>query len=150
MKRYILSICSVVLASFVLYSTPAPAQETQEAPKALAVPAVSTTQETGQAKELSIYGEVQAVNAAANSISAQYYDYDSDEEKTIELVVNKDTKIDGAAGLGDIKKGDWVDATYEVSDGKNVLKMVTVEKEEMLPGDTATEPQPANLMNEEE
>src|SRR3989338_4896372 len=50
-------------------------------------------------KELSIYGEVQGVNADSNSVAVQYYDYDSDEEKNIELILDKDAKIDGASGI---------------------------------------------------
>ena len=81
-------------------------------------------------KELSIYGEAQGVNADSNSVAVQYYDYDSDEEKNIELILDKDAKIDGASGINDIKSGSWVDVSYEVKDGKNIVKAISVETEE--------------------
>lgn len=91
------------------------------------------------AKDLSIYGEVQSVNAAANSIIVQYYDYDSDEEKTSDILADKDTKIENASGIADIKKGDWVDVTYVALDGKNTAKSIIVEKEEIAPGSASSE-----------
>jgi hypothetical protein len=92
-----------------------------------------------QAKEIAIYGEVQKADAAAGTIAVQYYDYDSDSEKTAEIVVGKETKIENAASVAAIKKGDWVDVTYSVLDGKNAAKVVTVEQEEA----PATEEAPA-------
>ena len=109
----------------------AQAQVPAEAPKAPAAPVADA------AKELSIYGEVKAVNAAASGLSVQYYDYDSDEEKTAEIVVVKEAKIENAATLNDIKQGDWVDVSYTVVDGKNVAKVVSVEKEEQVPQEAA-------------
>lgn len=80
--------------------------------------------------ELSIYGEVQSVNAQTNSIVVQYYDYDNDEEKSIDISVDANSKLENAKAITDIKKGDWVDVNYTVSAGKNTAKMVSVEKEE--------------------
>ncbi len=94
--------------------------------------------------EISIYGEVQKTDATANSLSVQYYDYDTDEEKTIDIALTKDTRLENAASITDIKKGDWVDVTYVVSDSKNIAKSVALEKEE-----TATEEAPGGAANEE-
>jgi hypothetical protein len=82
------------------------------------------------AEELSIYGEVLASDAQAGTISVQYYDYDTDEEKTMEIVFDKDTKLENAASVADIKKGDWVDVTYAMSADKHLAKSVFVEKED--------------------
>ena len=60
----------------------------------------------------------------------QYYDYDNDEERSIEVTLDSASKLDNAKAITDIKKGDWVDVTYNASAGKNVAKMVSVEKEE--------------------
>jgi len=90
-------------------------------------------------KPLNIYGEVQGVNAPAASMTVQYYDYDTDEEKTIELSVSKDTKIENAPALSDIKKGDWADITYSADGAKNIAKSVTVEKEDEVPAETMPE-----------
>lgn len=93
-------------------------------------------EEAPQPKEIAIYGEVQAANTAAGSITVQYYDYDSDEEKTIEVTSDKDTKVENAGTIGDIKKGDWADITYIAAEGKNIAKSIIVEKEEQ-----STEPE---------
>ena len=114
------------------------AQETAPAEAPAAAPATETAtapipapvEEAPQPKELSIYGEVQNADTSANSLSIQYYDYDSDEEKAADVIVNKDTRIENAATLADIKKGDWADVTYAVVDGKNIAKSIMVEKEE--------------------
>jgi hypothetical protein len=94
----------------------------------LAAPAPAAEATTPNA--ISIYGEVQSTDPAANSLSVQYYDYDKDEEKTMDLTVDSAAKIENAASLNDIKQGDWVDIKYVISDNKNVAKAITVEKEE--------------------
>ena len=93
--------------------------------------------EAGQVKEeaprmieLSIYGEVQNVNAQANSMTVQYYDYDNDEEKTAEITLDSNSKLENVNAIGEVKKGDWVDITYTSTAGKNMAKLVSVEKEE--------------------
>jgi len=90
-------------------------------------------------QELSMYGEVKSVNAKANSISIQYYDYDSDSEMTAEITLNAQSKIENAASLNDIKEGDWLDLTYEKMEGKNVARIIRVEKDEAedLPPESA-------------
>lgn len=90
-----------------------------------------------QMNELSIYGEVQAVNVPASSISVQYYDYDNDEEKVMELSLDKDSKLENVKAIDEVKRGDWVDATYTTSGGKSTAKMVIVEAEEPIMDDDA-------------
>ena len=87
--------------------------------------------------ELSIYGEVQTVNVQAASISVQYYDYDNDEEKTLEVSLDKDSKLENVKAINEVKKGDWVDVTYTVIGGKNTAKTVSVETEEPAAEDNA-------------
>lgn len=99
---------------------PAPAAGTAPAPEA-----------PSQAKEIAIYGEVQSVDTAKGVLAVQYYDYDSDGEKTSEIAVNAGTKMENAPGLADVKKGEWVDVTYTVRDGIKTAKVVTIEKEEL-------------------
>lgn len=129
----IISIIAVAAALPVFSQETAPAsggEKKEPAPAAAPVaPAAS------QAKEMAIYGEVQAVNAVANTLSVQYYDYDSDSEKTVEVTVGTDAEMENAKTVSDVKKGDWVDVTYIMSGGKNAAKTVVVEKEE-----PATEP----------
>lgn len=119
-------ILALTLVASVLV-LPAFSQENQVQPPT-AAPVV--TEETAPAKELSVYGEVQSVNADSSTISVQYYDYDSDQEKTADIVADKDTKIENVTGIDKINKGDWVDIIYVVKDAKNVAKSIIVEKEE--------------------
>lgn len=145
-NKLVYALTAAILTAMI--ALPAFAQEDKqpaaEQPQAAAQPAVTETAaaaspsatippatgENVSAKELSIYGEVQSVNASANSLTVQYYDYDSDEEKTIEITADANTKIENAAALGNINKSDWVDVTYTVADGKNLAKSIMVEKEE--------------------
>lgn len=85
-----------------------------------------------QSKEASIYGEVKSVDAVAGTISVQYYDYDSDEERTADIAVGSTTKVENVPAIGDIKQGDWVDVTYNTTGGKGLATFVSVEKEEAV------------------
>jgi len=113
----------------------APAQGTQAA--AVQTPVGSPAEAAAKTNELSIYGEVQAVNVQAASMSVQYYDYDNDEEKTLEVSLDKDSKLENVKAIDEVKKGDWVDVTYTATGGKNTAKMVSVEKEEVSAEDNA-------------
>ncbi len=121
---FVISVFSIAVPVFSqdAATTAAPVQES---------PAPVVTPETSsQIKEIAIYGEVQAVDGASGSLAVQYYDYDSDSEKTADIAVSATTKLENVAAVGEIKKGDWVDVTYSVVDSKNAAKVVTVEKEE--------------------
>ena len=109
---------------------PMPAFSQEDNKESAPAAPVAPDQEAAKTNELSIYGEVQAVNSSTNSATVQYYDYDNDEEKTIEITLDKDTKLENAKILTDMKKGDWAVVTYIVSGSKNVAKLVSVEKEE--------------------
>lgn len=121
-----LTVLAIILTVTCAALIPAFSQTSDTAkPAAAAAPAPDA-----QAKETAIYGEVQAVNAQAGTISVQYYDYDSDSEKTAEIAVGSGTKMENMKALGDIKKGDWVDVTYTMSGAKFTAKSISVEKEE--------------------
>lgn len=132
MKRYILA--AFVLGLFAVQGhcqdnqNPAPAATTEAvAPAPAAAPV--------QPQEISIYGEVKAVNPAASSVTVQYYDYDSDEEKSIEITSDSNTKMENAAAINDVKQGNWADVIYTVVNGKNIAKSIIVEKEEEAPAE---------------
>ena len=122
MRKYIIS--STVTTAFFIALLAIPAYS--QAPAEPQPP----VQEVAKAEEVSIYGEVQAINASTNSITVQYYDYDNDEEKTLEVTIDKDAKLENVKSIDEIKKGDWVDVSYTSGGGKNTAKMVNVEKEE--------------------
>ena len=132
--RYIqLSVFALMLSVSVVSAQDAasPAVDTAAAP-------VEDVTTAPGAEELSIYGEVQAADAAAQTIAVQYYDYDADEEKTISISCDPATKFENAASTADIKKGDWADVAYILKDGKAVAKSVIVEKEEIEDAQPAT------------
>lgn len=110
------------------------------------------TLQTTQPEEMSIYGEVKSLDDAANSIKLQYYDYDNDEEKTADIVLEKDTKMENAQSLHDIRVGDWVDAIYVTKNDKDIARSVIVEKEEEeipVKADTNTDEKPQEAAPEE-
>ena len=132
MKRYVLAI--LILGIFAVQGycqdnqNPAPAA----AEAITAAPAATTAV---QPQEISIYGEVKAVNPTTSSMAVQYYDYDSDEEKTVEITSDSNTKMENAATINDIKQGNWADVIYTVTNGKNIAKSIIVEKEEDAPAE---------------
>lgn len=141
MKRFL--VISMLIAVLSLVAIPLFSQENKEpAPAAQEAqsPTVSTSAPTPAApakeavtqapEEISIYGEVKSTDEASNSTKLQYYDYDNDEEKTADIVIDKDTKMENAASLKDIKQGDWIDAVYLPKGGSNIAKSIIVEKEE--------------------
>jgi len=125
---------TLVVMALIAVCVAVPASAQDAAPAAAEAPAASAQQ-----KELTIYGEVQSVDAPGGKMVVQYYDYDTDEEKSIDLAVGADTKIENAASVGDIKKGDWADITYVAQDAKNHARLVIVEKEEEVPVETMPE-----------
>jgi len=144
---FIISILSISPAFSQQEKVPAataPAEETPAAPAAPAAPAVpavpvaapaaavvpSAAPATAPTTDIAIYGEVQSINATASSMAVLCYDEETYEEKSIDLLVDKDTKLENAKALADIKEGDWVDATYVTKEGKNKATSVKVEKEE--------------------
>ena len=132
MKRYILAILVLGLFAVQGYcqdnqnTAPATTETaTVTAPAATAMPA----------QEISIYGEVKAVNPAVSSVTVQYYDYDSDEEKSIEITADSNTKMENAAAITDVKQGNWADVIYTTAGDKNIAKSIIVEKEEEAPAE---------------
>ena len=139
MKRYVLAILFVGLFVVQGYSqdnqSPSSQDTSQVATEGQSSPP-ATSEKSAQPEEISIYGEIKAVNQAANSITVQYYDYDSDQEKSIEITADTNTKIENAATITNIKQGNWADVIYTIANGKNIAKSIVVEKEEDTPAET--------------
>ncbi|MDP3791136.1 MAG: hypothetical protein Q8R38_03725 [Candidatus Omnitrophota bacterium] len=145
MRKYL--VYAVLISAIMTFAAAGPvfaqSEDTQAAAKeevaqtsAAATPA---KEEAPKLSELSIYGEVQTVNVQALSMMVQYYDYDNDEEKSTEITLDGSSKLENAKTIADIKKGDWVDVTYIVSAGKNIAKVISVEKEEPIQDENAPE-----------
>lgn len=131
MRKYIIIISmGLVMSGFIASSAMAQEEMTQDKDAAQQAEPAAAAVTAAKAEEVSIYGEIGTVDAVAGTLIAQYYNYDSDEEKSIGIVVDKDTKIENAASLGEINKGDWADITYIAVEGKNTAKLIVVEREE--------------------
>lgn len=139
MKRCILSVVAII----GLFAVSGYCQDNQNPTPAAteAVAAAAPAANAVQPQEISIYGEVKAVNPAASSMTVQYYDYDSDEEKSIEITSDSTTKMENAATIADIKQGNWADVIYTVANGKNTAKSIIVEKEEEAPAEMPKPPE---------
>ena len=129
----LLTICLIViLFTMPAFSqqnpTPPASQDDNPASSSTSEQVSSVKAEIPQPTEISIYGEVQSVDASTNSLTIKYYDYDSDQEKSVEITANMATKLENASSITDIKKGDWADIIYIVNDAKNMAKSVSIEK----------------------
>ena len=139
MRRYVLAILFVGLFVVQGYSQDNQSPSGQDTPQvATEAPALASaaSNKSAQPEEISIYGEIKAVNQAASSVTVQYYDYDSDQEKSIEITADTNTKIENAATINNIKQGNWADVIYTVANGKNIAKSIIVEKEEDTSAET--------------
>jgi Cu/Ag efflux protein CusF len=77
-----------------------------------------------------VWGEVTSVDPAAKSLSVKYLDYDTDEEKTMNMTVSDTTTFQEVKSLEGIKAQDTVSIEYAAKEGKNYAKDITVEKVE--------------------
>ena len=138
MKRYVLAILVVGLVvsqGYCQENQVSNNQDISQVASETAAPAQTESVKAANPEEVSIYGEIKSANIAANSITVQYYDYDSDNEKSVEIIADNNTKIEGVTTINDIKQGNWADINYAVVNGKNIAKLISVEKED----DTTTE-----------
>jgi hypothetical protein len=141
MKKIVFYAFTLFLAMCTLSAVSFAQTDAKDAASPAVTPAAPATpvakEEAPKVADMSIYGEVQSVNAQTGSLVVQYYDYDNDEERSAEITLDAASKLDNAKAIADIKKGDWVDITYTITAGKNVARMVSVEKEEPAQDESA-------------
>jgi hypothetical protein len=136
MKRFVLVAVALLIfiaAQGYAQDNQPPADQQNQAPVSTEAAAPAPVATPVQPQEVSIYGEVKSVNVVTSSMTIQYYDYDSDEEKSIEITTDGTTKMENAAAISDVKQGNWADVIYSVANGKNIAKSIIVEKEEEAP-----------------
>ena len=134
MKRYILAILVVGLVvsrGYCQENQVSNNQDISQVASETAAPAQTESVKAANPEEVSIYGEIKSVNIATNSITVQYYDYDNDNEKSVEIIADNTTKIEGVSTINDIKKESWADINYTVVNCKNIAKSIVVEKEDV-------------------
>jgi len=75
-----------------------------------------------------VWGEVVSVDTGEKSLTIKYLDYDTDEEKTMKIAITDATTFEDAKGIEGIKASDTVSVEYGEQGGKNIAKVITVEK----------------------
>ena len=101
-----------------------------------------------------LWGEAVSVDATNKTLSVKYLDYETDQEKDIAITTDDQTSYENVNSLSEIKIKDALSIDYIVSaDGKNIAKLISVEKPESpapetqnvgTPQDTETLPQDIN------
>ncbi|MFA5144713.1 MAG: hypothetical protein WC723_01715 [Candidatus Omnitrophota bacterium] len=82
-----------------------------------------------------VWGEVSALDAQARTILVKYLDYETDQEKDINVSIADATTYENIKSLDELKLSDAVSIDYVVSpDGKNIAKNISVEKIENMQG----------------
>jgi hypothetical protein len=79
-----------------------------------------------------VWGEVVTVDLQNNMVFVKYLDYESDQEKEIEIGVGDNTTYDNVNSVTELKPKDTVSIDYISLDGKNIAKNISVEKPEAL------------------
>lgn len=78
-----------------------------------------------------VWGEVSSVDMQNKAILVKYLDYETDQEKQININVDDKTTYENIKLIDEIKPKDTVSIDYIVSpDGKNIAKNISVEKPE--------------------
>lgn len=76
-----------------------------------------------------LFGEVISVDLEEPGLSVQYLDYDTDQEKKIEVTLDADTTLEGVAALSEIKNKDIVSVDYVLDElGRRLAKRISVER----------------------
>ncbi len=101
-----------------------------------------------------LWGEAVSVDATNKTLSVKYLDYETDQEKDIAITTDDQTSYENVNSLSEIKIKDALSIDYIIgADGKNIAKLISVEKPESpmpetqnleTPQDTETLPQDIN------
>jgi len=116
---------------------------------------VETTPETQVEPQTQwLWGEVVSVDVANKTLVVKYLDYEIDQEKDITITTDDQTSYENVNSLSEIKIKDALSIDYIIgADGKNIAKLISVEKPESpmpetqtveTPQDTETLPQDIN------
>ncbi len=93
-----------------------------------------------QAAELEaqwLWGEIDSVDIQRNEVTVRFLDYDTEQEKEVNISVDEKTTYENANFLLDIKPSDVVSINYLVfPDGKNLARNISVEKPETTSPET--------------
>ncbi len=165
LKRTYLSLIMVAI-SLVYLATLVSSEEANPSKTETAVPpAVTATTPAAPVAEPKpaaeetkwVWAEVTGVDAVNNQIVVKYLDYDTDEEKSLTIVIDSATRFENAEGIKSVSAGDNVGVDYILNDkGQALAKSIALEKAESMPKaspEASTEPAtpetPKPVMQEE-
>lgn len=135
--RYLfLALCLVLLNGSLVLS--------QELEGTTAAPAVQNEPELQW-----VWGEAVSIDAQNKLVVLKYLDYETDQEKEININVDDKTIYDNIQSIDQIKSGDELSVDYIATpEGQNIAKNISLEKPEATPApepntaETTTAPTP--------
>lgn len=78
-----------------------------------------------------VWGEVSILDTQNKAILVKYFDYETDQEKEININIDDKTTYENIKSMNELKPKDTVSIDYIVSaDGKNIAKNISIEKPE--------------------
>ena len=78
-----------------------------------------------------VWGEVSTLDTQNKAILVKYFDYETDQEKEINIDIDDKTTYENIKSMDELKPKDTVSIDYIVSpDGKNIAKNISIEKPE--------------------
>jgi hypothetical protein len=81
-----------------------------------------------------LWGEAVSVDAANKTLVVKYLDYETDQEKDVAITTDDQTSYENVSSLSEIKIKDALSIDYIIgADGKNIAKLISVEKPESEP-----------------
>lgn len=96
-----------------------------------------------------VWGEVYNIDLANKAITVKYLDYETDQEKEMNLVVDEKTSFENVKSLEGLRLKDAVSVDYSVTDGKALAKSISVENQETAKPDEPSA-QDSNQTNPED
>ncbi|MCX5709475.1 MAG: hypothetical protein NT088_01935 [Candidatus Omnitrophica bacterium] len=81
-----------------------------------------------------VWGEVTAVDAVNKTLTLKYLDYETDQEKDINISVDDKTTYESVKSLDEIKIKNTLSVDYTAKDGINIAKNISLEKGEAAAG----------------
>lgn len=78
-----------------------------------------------------LWGEVVSADPTNKTLLIKYFDYETDTEKEVSIILNDKTTYENVNSIDQIKPQDTVSIDYTVdAEGKNIAKNISVEKAE--------------------
>ncbi len=78
-----------------------------------------------------LWGEVSYLDIPNNKITINYFDYETDSEKSEKVSVDGNTKYENIKSLNEIKLNDAISIDYTISpDGRHIAKNIRIERPE--------------------